>query len=242
MNIAVVTGVSSGIGKSITELLLNNGWKVYGLSRSKPNIVNNLLVWLECDLAKPSSIANTLKAVTEPTIDLLVSNAGVIFEELPSAVTQETYEKMFTVNVLGPMLIVHALKERFAQATIVSISSVSDRLIEKDYALYCSSKAANTRYFEALAEELKQAKVFCLLPHYVDTPMLRKLEGGTDFDWKGTIKAEDIAKFTLELARGRIGLESGSNIIIVTNSLKKGLESREKLYGFNTDTKELSKL
>ena len=72
--------------------------------------------------------------------------------------------------------------------------------------------------------------------------MLRELQEGRDFDWDGTIKAGDLANFTVELALGKHDIGSGSNIIVVTNSLIEDLENQEKLYGFNTDTQELKKL
>lgn len=242
MKSAVITGTSSGIGKVAAVQLLNKGWKVYGLSRSKPDIDHNSFVWLECDLAKSDTIATLLEQIDEPTINLVVSNAGVAFEEPATAATRLSYEKMFSVNVLAPMLLVNHLRDKIVNATIISVSSVSDRLVEKDFALYCSSKAANTRYFEALADELTDAKVVNLLPDYVDTPMLRELQEGRDFDWQSTIKVEDVAKLIVDIASNNLSVGSGSNIIIVTDGLTEDFVSREKLYGFNTDTGKLIKL
>jgi NAD(P)-dependent dehydrogenase (short-subunit alcohol dehydrogenase family) len=242
MKTAIITGTSSGIGQLTAEQLIEAGWKVYGMSRTQPSINHTSFVWVKCDLASSDTITSSLKEIIEPSIDLLVSNAGVAFEEPASAATHESYTKIFSVNVLAPMLLVNALKDKITHATIISVSSVSDRLVEKDFALYCSSKAANTRYFESLADELINANVFTLLPDYVDTPMLRELQAGRDFEWDITIKPRDVAKLTVDLACGNVKPETGSNIIIVTNGLKEDLESREKLYGFNTDTNELFKL
>lgn len=242
MKIAIITGVSSGIGQEVAKRLLAMDWKVYGLSRRGPDIQNDAFVWIKCDLAQADAIHKSLQSVIEPSVDLLVSNAGIAFEEPATAANKDSYEKMFTVNVLAPMLVVNPLRSKLAKAVIITVSSVSDRLVDKDFALYCSSKAANTRYFESLADELKDAKVYGLLPDYVDTPMLRELQEGRDFDWEGTIKVDTLANFTVELTLGKYDLASGSNIIVVTNSLIEDLENREKLYGFNTDTQELKKL
>jgi benzil reductase ((S)-benzoin forming) len=243
MKTAIVTGASYGIGKSITETLLNDGWKVYGLSRSLPEMTNKQFVWLQCDLSKIDQIAECLRAVQEPKIDVLVSNAGVIDIENASAVSQVSYERTFSVNVLAPMLIVNTLRSKITHATIISISSISDRIPEADVALYCSSKAANTSYFNALADELKNAKIYTLLPDYVDTPMQHRTNGeNKDFDWSATIKPADIAKLTNDLIVGKVSIESGGNVIIVTEKLKKDVKSVEKLYSFNTDTNELAKL
>lgn len=243
MKTAVVTGVSYGIGKSIAESLLRGGWKVYGLSRSKPEFATKHFTWLECDLSKPEQIPISLAFVTEPSVDALISNAGVIVIENASDVSRESYEQTFTVNVLAPMLIVNTLATKLKNAAIISVSSVSDRIPEADVALYASSKAANTLYFNSLADELKQAKVITLLPDYVDTPMLRSTMGDSKtFDWDATIKSEDVAKLCSGILSGSVAVESGANVIIVTEKLKGDLKSVEKLYGFNTDTRELIKL
>lgn len=243
MKTAVVTGASYGIGESIAEQLLNEGWKVYGLSRSKPDLSNDNFTWLECDLSRSDDIANILSAVTESTIEVLISNAGVIEIENASAVSQASYERTFSVNVLAPMLVVGALKDKIKKSVIISVSSVSDRIPEADVALYCSSKAANTRYFNALADELKDAKVITLLPDYVDTPMLRtSMADNTDFDWSVTIRPEAIAALTSEIISGNRTVETGANIIIVTEKLKQDVDSVEKLYSFNTDTNEVAQV
>jgi alcohol dehydrogenase/benzil reductase ((S)-benzoin forming) len=243
MKTAIITGASYGIGKSIADALLQRGWKIYGLSRSKPNFEHTNFVWLQCDLSISEQIKTCLANIAEPTINALISNAGTIAIEMASDVTEKSYVNTFSVNVLAPMLIVHVLKEKIRSATIISISSVSDRLPEADVALYCSSKAANTSYFNSVARELKDTNVFAVLPDYVDTPMLHgTMDDDKSFDWNKTIKPDDIARLCLRLIDSKHDLESGSNIIVVTEALKEDLKSVEKLYGFNTDTNALARL
>lgn len=138
------------------------------------------------------------------------------------------------------MLVVSTLRKKIDNAVIISISSIADRIPEPDVALYCSSKAANTLYFNSLASELTHAKAFTLLPDYVDTPMQhRSNDNNKAFDWSATIKSDDVAKLTSDLISGTVLVESGSNIIIVTEKLKQDLNSVEKLYGYNTDANKL---
>jgi NAD(P)-dependent dehydrogenase (short-subunit alcohol dehydrogenase family) len=243
MNTAVVTGASYGIGKSVTEALLDEGWKVYGLSRSRPAFSNKRFIWLQCDLSQNNQIKKSLASITESKLDAIVSNAGVVIEEAASDISPASYERIFSTNVLAPMLIINTLSEKITHATIITVSSVSDRLPDAGLALYCSSKAANTQYFSVLAKELKDAKVYTLLPDYVDTPMLRNTPPSNEhFNWDVIIQPRDIAKLSADLISGRLKLDSGSNVIIVTTALKESWRSVEKLYGFNTDTGELLKL
>ncbi len=239
MNVAIVTGASSGVGQGVTNELLSAGWKVYGLSRRQPEFKNDNFIWIKCDLSVGEFIPEALNEVQETKIDLLISNAGVAFNEFATEVTSQSYEDIFSVNVLAPMLIMKALSGKLEQSLIISISSVSDRLVEKDFALYCASKAANTKYFEALADELVNAKIITLLPDYIDTPMLRNLVDGDEFDWDAAIKVEDFVQMIMETINGKIDVVSSSNIIVVTDGLLDDLKSREKLFGYNVDTKKL---
>lgn len=242
MNVALVTGSSKGIGRNITELLLSNGWRVYGVSRATSDIDAANFIPISADLASHESIEIIAEAIEETSLDLLVSNAGVAFEEPADEISVNSYQNIYDVNVRAPMLLVSKLSKKLERATIISISSVSDRLIDKDYALYCSSKAANTRYFEAVAQQLENAKVFNLLPDYVDTPMLHGLQQGRDFAWDKTLSPKALAELSLLLVTDKLSVPSGSNIIVVNNALKEDLKSAEKLFGYNVDTRQLTEL
>ena len=93
-----------------------------------------------------------------------------------------------------------------------------------------------------MAKDLNRAKVYTLLPDYVDTPMLRVLQEGGDFNWEETMSAMDVADLCLQFADEVILAPSGSNIIIVNNALIGDLDSVEQLFGYNTDTKALTRL
>lgn len=240
MKVSVITGASSGIGKDLAEALLKDSWKVYGVSRSKPDIEDESFVWLPCDLSKASDI-QSLK-IDEAKVDLVVSNAGVAFLEPATVVSEQSYAKMCSVNVLAPMLLIAKLKDKITKATIITVSSVSDRLMDIDFALYCSSKAANTRYFETLALEMPDAKVISLLPDYIDTPMLRELQEGKDFDWGQTLKVDEMTRLIKGLYDGKVEAPSGANIIVVNDQLIEDLEDREKLYSYNVSNFTLTRL
>lgn len=244
MKTALITGASYGIGAAITESLLGADWKVYGVSRSKPTFESKNFTWLPCDLSNFAQLRGCVADIAEPILDAFISNAGVIEIEMASAVTEQSYSRTFSVNVLAPMLLVHELGGKLTNATIVTVSSVSDRIPEADIALYCSSKAANTSYFNALAQELPNARIYGILPDYVDTPMLHStMDGENNFNWSTTIKPQDIAELCMGLISDSPKLASGSNIIVVTKALQNDLKSVEKLYSYTTDSdKKLAKL
>jgi NAD(P)-dependent dehydrogenase (short-subunit alcohol dehydrogenase family) len=239
---ALVTGVNQGVGHEVAGLLLKHGLKVYGLSRTQPDFVNNSFIWLECDLSDEDSIKNIIPKIMEMRLDLLVCNADTAVEEPAVAISQRSFDTTYKLNVLAPMLLVRELYSRLHGGVIINISSVSDRLMDKNYGLYSSSKAASTSYFETLALELTDAKVYSLHPSYVDTPLLRQLKQNSSFDWSKTMQAWQIALFVHKLYRQELSLPSGSNIVVVNNALETDAKNAEKLYIYNVETLRLNEI
>lgn len=242
MKTAVITGASKGIGLAIAENLLSRDYKVYAISRSKPEIKHEHLVWIECNLYDVENIDSALNQISENNIDALICNAGTASTRLIKDLTIESYKETFDLNVLSPIIIVQKLHEKIQQAFIVSISSVSDRISDSEFSLYCASKAAITRFFEALAKELPNARVFSILPTYVDTPLLRTLHSSDGFNFDEILKPNDISGLVEKLEADELGIESGSNVMIVNTSTIEDLESSEVLYGYIADTQTLKKL
>ncbi len=73
---AVVTGASSGIGRSIAESLLAGGWRVSGLDVAQPSIVHPSFIHVPVNLADGADIARVSTAL--PNVDALVHAAGVL--------------------------------------------------------------------------------------------------------------------------------------------------------------------
>ena len=239
--IAVVSGASSGIGRSITELLLKNGYRVYGISKDKSDLVHPNFAPIQIDLRESESYNKIASGISEAKIHILVNNAGVAFELNGLDFTVDKFNSIFDINFKAPILLTQALKEKIRGGIVINISSVSDRLVGEGYALYCSSKAAFSKYFEAVALEEKNIKFITFLPSYVDTPLLRKLQDGRDFAWQDIVKPEQVAEFAFS-AISNATLKSGAKVIIVSNSLKEDFEYNEDLWGYNADIKNLFRL
>ena len=78
----LLTGSSRGIGKSIAELLLDNGYEVIGTSRSTINQSINNYTHIACDLSEEQVEVQKLKQLfTEDEIpEVLINNAGIFME------------------------------------------------------------------------------------------------------------------------------------------------------------------
>ncbi len=243
MKIAVVTGTSYGLGKSIAKLLLSNGYKVYGISRTKTDISNSNFVWLKCNLLENEDIENIATQVFEESIDLLINNAGVVFAENGLGFTKEVFDKTFGVNLIAPVMLTMVLRDKLDNNLVINISSTSDRFAESGLAMYCSSKSAVEIYFDAIAIENPQIKFINILPVYIDTPMLDKISKDLNFSTNDANTPELVAGGVINVINKKIQFDSGSRVMILTNKniVSETIDS-EKLWYYNIDTKEFKKI
>ena len=88
--VVLITGASSGIGKSIGEFLHDKGFIVYGTSRNPERIANSVFPLLALDVRDTESIQNTIQKIITLSgrLDVVINNAGVgitgPIEEIPS--------------------------------------------------------------------------------------------------------------------------------------------------------------
>lgn len=127
--IALVTGGTAGIGRSIAEKLASAGANVIvtGRDRKRGEDASDALSgrFIEVDhslLSANLRLAETLRETTE-AIDILVNNVGAAAFETPSN-TEEGHEAIEAINYLGPVTLTNALLSHLsANATIVNILS-----------------------------------------------------------------------------------------------------------------------
>ena len=156
----LITGGSSGIGKSMGEFLIKKGFNVYGTSRFPEKYTDSLFPILKLDVTKPDSIracVETLLAKTN-TIDVLINNAGVgitgPLEEIPMAEMKNNFE----TNFFGPIGMINAvLPSMRAQKSglIINITSIAGYMGLPFRGVYSASKGALELITEAYRMELK---------------------------------------------------------------------------------------
>lgn len=242
MKVAVVTGSSYGLGKSISLMLLKNEFKVYGMSRTNPNIENKNFVWLKADLLDEKCFEFINSSIFESKIDLLVNNAGVVMAEKALDFSVTTFNKVFGLNLVAPIKITALLKNKINGGTVVNISSTSDRFAEDSLGMYCSSKAALDIYFDSVAIENPQIKIVNILPVYMDTPMLDSILKELEFTTDDAINTEVFAEAVKKIIFNQDSIESGARVIVLSNKSLSEVKSSEKLYYFNVDTEDFKKI
>ncbi len=186
MEIALITGASSGIGWETAKILASKGYRVYGTTRSLTacaEVVNeartrfgNQLHFLEMDVTKAESIRQGVDDIInkDGKIDVLVCNAGFglcgSIEEMPDDLTL----KQFDVNVFGLLRTVKAALPHMRarnSGRIVLVSSVSSSMVIPYQTHYSATKYAVDAFTEGLRHELHGMgiKVSAVRPGHMKT-------------------------------------------------------------------------
>ena len=166
---AVVTGASSGIGWAVCEMLLERGWRVYGLSRrgTGPDGITGLSVRLT-DEASMRRIMDAI-AEKEGSIDLLVNNAGMGISGPVEFTEAGDARDIMDVNFMGQFICAKAVlphMRRQGSGRIVCVSSVAAPIAIPYQAFYSASKAAVNSLAMALRNEVRDfgIQVTCVMP------------------------------------------------------------------------------
>jgi NAD(P)-dependent dehydrogenase (short-subunit alcohol dehydrogenase family) len=166
-----ITGASSGIGRNLTEQLLETGHTVFATLR-KPELLNHLAEKhpgrLHVDYLELTDLASIEKAVTNAyeklgQIDIAVSNAGIgVFgavEELDSSMIIKQLE----VNLLGSIMLIKALipflRKQPEGGHIVQVSSEGGQITYPGFSLYHASKWGIEGFVEATAQDVSSFNI-----------------------------------------------------------------------------------
>jgi len=196
MKTALITGSSSGIGHEIYELLKENDYKVYGISKHSSEI--------ECDLQDTKTLERKIKEFLKATdIDLLVNCAGLgVFAPHEELSTKKITE-LIDVNLKAPIILTNlclrSLKK--TKGHIVNISSIEATKHSKFSALYSATKGGLRDFSLCLFEEVRKSgvKVININPDITKTAFFDKLNFEPTDDKESYINPKEIAKEVLHV-------------------------------------------
>jgi 3-oxoacyl-[acyl-carrier protein] reductase len=182
--VAVVTGASKGIGAGIALRLASDGAAVIVNYVRAENDAERVVqqvraaggraVAVHADLAKPDDIAPLIDAAVSHfgRLDILVNNAAIYKVGTLDAITPQSFDEHFHLNVRGPMLAAQAASRVMADGgAIVNISSGVAKSPFPIVHVYASTKGAIDTFTRSLALELapRQIRVVGIAPGYVAT-------------------------------------------------------------------------
>lgn len=186
MNI-LITGVSKGLGLSTAQSLLQNGWTVYGISRSKGDGLTALmekypdnLKWLEYDLSNNEDVRKTIFKNwigLDTPLHGFVNNAALAYDDIITNANAELLEKMFQVNTFTPIIltkfVIRQMLLHRVKGSIIHVSSISVHTGYKGLSMYAASKGALEAFSKNTAREWGEMGVRsnCLVAGFMETEM-----------------------------------------------------------------------
>jgi short-subunit dehydrogenase len=176
LNVAVVTGASTGIGDATAKALQTAGFRVFGTSRHSATERSDGVTMLTCDVTDDASVAKLVDDVLAEAgrIDLLVNNAGLGLLGGAEESSIDQAKALFDVNVFGVMRMTNAVlptMRRQRKGRIVNLSSAQGFIPAPYFALYSSTKHAVEGYSESLDHEVRPfgIRVVLVEPAYTST-------------------------------------------------------------------------
>ncbi len=221
--IAIITGASRGIGKSIAQSFIAQGATVAFTYRSSEEKALELEQELtgnggtakgfKSDASKMADAESLVKEVLESfgTVDIVVNNAGITDDTLLMRMTEDQWDRVINVNLKSCFNLTKSVLKTMLKArsgSIINISSVVGVQGNAGQANYAASKAGILGFTKSIALELGSRNIRCnaIAPGFIETEMTAKLDQETVAGWRKAIPLkrggtpEDVANACVFLA------------------------------------------
>lgn len=178
--IAIVTGGGRGIGAGIARRFQEEGARVAILQRNPPpaDMISDRAIFIQGDLSRPADIA---KAVAETIdrlggLDVLVNNAGIMFEMTVDQMTEEDWDRMMAINLKAPFLLTKAAMphlRRRGKGSIINIGSIEGLASNPGHPAYSASKAGIHGFTAAVAVDHGHEGIRCnaIAPGWINSDL-----------------------------------------------------------------------
>jgi len=197
MEIAVVTGTSTGIGFATSLHLARHGYRVFAgmrnLGKAEPlraaaAEASLPVEVIPLDVTSTASVDRALETVsTHGPVDVLVNNAGIGGATPLELQPEDEHRRMFETNYFGAIrcirAVLPAMRER-RRGTIVNVTSIAGRVATPNQIAYSASKWALECAGEALAHEVRRfgVRVVNVEPGVVMTSIFENSAEATRYD------------------------------------------------------------
>ncbi len=227
MKSIVVTGVSTGIGQSIAEMLIQKGFHVFGSVRKQTDAdrlrsdLGTGFTPLTFDITDEVAVHAAAKQVRDQlkgeTLFGLVNNAGIAVAAPMLYLKPDDFRRQLEINVTGQLIVTQAFTPLLGAdrslngkpGRIVNITSVSGKNGSPFLGAYAASKHALEGLSESMRRELMLygIDVIIVAPGPISTPIWDKAEEVNAEEYRHTDYYESGKKFQkYTIAKGRSGL------------------------------------
>ena len=202
--VALITGGSRGIGKSIVEKFVENGCNVaftFNKSESDAKLIesnlseNNIQIkGYKSDASKLTEAELLTKSVLSDfgKIDILINNAGITKDNLLMRMSENDFNEVLNVNLNSVFNMTKAVQREFLKnrsGSIINISSVVGIKGNAGQSNYSASKAGIIGFTKSIALELgsRNIRSNVVAPGFIETEMTKNLSGDTLKSWYDSI-------------------------------------------------------
>jgi NAD(P)-dependent dehydrogenase (short-subunit alcohol dehydrogenase family) len=166
----LITGCSSGLGRSLTKAVLERGWNAVVTARDLSAVESvtanypQTALALELDVSNPQHIANAVNRaqIRFGGIDVLVNNAGHGYRAAVEEGNDADVHELFATNFFGPVALIKAtlpgMRAR-RQGVVVNVSSIAARNTSPGSGYYSATKCALEGMSNALRKEVSSLGV-----------------------------------------------------------------------------------
>ena len=237
--VVIVTGASKGIGAGIAKQMAAAGAKVtvnYSSDKGGADKVvseitqgGGTAIAVQGDMSRQADVSGLFKQTADAfgTLDVLVNNAGIYEFNLLDYFSEESYRKMFDVNVLGVILATREAVKSFGGkgGSIINISSFASTRPEPYSMAYGASKGAVDAITISLSQELgpKNIRVNAIQPGGVLTEGVAKLGATFESDAiQQTIKRSALGRMATpdDIGKAAVFLASDESSVITGQFLE----------------------
>jgi NAD(P)-dependent dehydrogenase (short-subunit alcohol dehydrogenase family) len=163
--VVLITGGSSGIGKSVAHFLTDKGFTVYGTSRNPQRITEHLpFKLIALDVTDVTTITTAVNTIIkeEGHLDIVINNAGIgitgPLEETPDI----EIKNAFQTNVFGPLDVIKASlphMRKQGSGLIINVTSIAGYMGLPYRGVYSATKGTLELLTEALRMEIKDFNI-----------------------------------------------------------------------------------
>jgi NAD(P)-dependent dehydrogenase (short-subunit alcohol dehydrogenase family) len=183
---AIITGAGSGIGLSVAKGLNDRGATVFGFDLNEGEMAG-VAKFIKCDIGDNSSVLNAFSEFSKQSsqLDILINNAGIGSLTTVEHESDEIWQKVLNVNVVGTARVSRAaipLLRKSKSPAIVNTASIAATDGIPNRAAYSASKGAILTLTLAMAtDHIKdKIRVNAVNPATTDTPWVQRLLNQSD--------------------------------------------------------------
>lgn len=212
--IALITGVSKGLGRVLARNLYSIGYDIIGTYNTDLEGVPDNINCYKLDLNSTESTNKFISDIKSKYdhIDLLINNAALSLDNVFLNKTKDEFMKVLEANLVGPFLLIQGLHSIIDNGVIINIGSTDGINTYSGINIdYSASKAGLINLTKSLSLVLDNTRIYCICPNWMNTETIQ----GMNPDY-------------LESEMNRIGQKELIDPIVIFNKIIELIDSNKK--------------